>query len=52
VANRGGYNEHYVLSGDHYTIDQLAKVRPNTRVCVDVQPQRFLQMFVSRVKGK
>jgi inosine-uridine nucleoside N-ribohydrolase len=52
VANRGGYNEHYILSGDHYTIDRLEKVTPNTKVCVDVQPQRFLQMFVSRIRGK
>jgi inosine-uridine nucleoside N-ribohydrolase len=52
VANRGGYNEHYVLNGDHYTIDRLEKVKPNARVCVEVQPQRFLSMFVDRVKGK
>ncbi len=52
VANREGYNEHYVLEGDHYTIDRLEKLPANARVCVDVKPQRFLDMFVSRIKGK
>jgi len=52
VANRDGYNEHYVLQGDHYTIDQLEKLSPNSRVCVEVRPDRFLDLFVSRIRGK
>ena len=30
----------------------LEKVEPNAKVCVEVQADRFLQMFVSRIKGK
>jgi inosine-uridine nucleoside N-ribohydrolase len=52
VANREGYNEHYILAGDHYTIDRLEKLSPNSKVCVEVKPERFLEMFVSRIKGK
>jgi purine nucleosidase len=52
VANRNGYVERNVLHGDHYVIEGVDKVTPNARVCVDVEADRFLQLFVSRIKGK
>ena len=52
VANRQGYLEHNVLEGDHYIISGLEKVEPNAKVCVDVKADRFLNMLVSRIKGK
>jgi len=52
VANRHGYVEHNVPQGDHLTIDGLEKVSPNARVCTEVEADRFLQMFVSRIRGK
>ena len=52
VANRQGYNEKNVLHGDRYIIEGLEKVEPNAKVCTDVQADRFLQMFVSRIRGK
>jgi inosine-uridine nucleoside N-ribohydrolase len=52
VANRHGYVERNVLHGDHYEIEGADKVEPNAKVCVDVEADRFLQLFVSRIKGK
>ena len=52
VANRNGYIERNVLHGDHYVIEGVDKVTPNAKVCVDVEADRFLQLFVSRIKGK
>lgn len=52
VANRRGAVERNVLHGDHYVIESLDKVAPNAKVCVDVEADRFLQLFVSRIKGK
>ena len=52
VANRRGYVERNVLHGDHYVIEGADKVAPNAKVCVDVEADRFLQLFVSRIKGK
>lgn len=52
VANRQGYIEKNVLHGDRYIIEGLEKVEPNAKVCTDVQADRFLQLFVSRIKGK
>jgi inosine-uridine nucleoside N-ribohydrolase len=52
VANRHGYIERNVLHGDRYVIEGVDKVTPNARVCVDVDADRFLQMFVSRIQGK
>ncbi len=52
VANRRGAVERNVLHGDHYVIEALDKVTPNAKVCVDVEADRFLQLFVSRIKGK
>jgi inosine-uridine nucleoside N-ribohydrolase len=52
VANRHGTVERNVLRGDHYVIEGIDKVTPNAKVCVDVEADRFLQLFVSRIKGK
>ena len=47
-----GYIERNVLHGDHYVIEGADKVAPNAKVCADVEADRFLQLFVSRIKGK
>ena len=52
VANRRGYVERNVLHGDHYVIEGVDKVEPNAKVCTEVEADRFLQMFVSRIRGK
>jgi len=52
VANRMGSNENNVLHGDHYEIEGVIELKPNARVCMDSDADRFLQMFVSRVRGK
>jgi purine nucleosidase len=52
VANRHGYIERNVLHGDHFVIEGVDRVTPNTKVCVDVEADRFLRLFVSRIQGK
>lgn len=52
VANRRNEIERNVLHGDRYIIEGLDKVAPNAKVCTEVQADRFLQLFVSRVQGK
>lgn len=52
VANRMGSNENNVLHGDHYEIEGVVELKPNARVCMTSDAGRFLQMFVSRVRGK
>lgn len=52
VANRRNAIERNVLHGDRYIIEGLDKVEPNAKVCVEVDANRFLQMFVSRLAGK
>jgi inosine-uridine nucleoside N-ribohydrolase len=52
VGNRHGMVERNVLHGDRYVIEGVDKVTPNAKVCVDVDSDRFLQLFVSRIKGK
>jgi inosine-uridine nucleoside N-ribohydrolase len=52
VANRHGAVERNVLHGDRYVIEGVDKVAPNAKVCVDVDADRFLQLFVSRIRGK
>jgi inosine-uridine nucleoside N-ribohydrolase len=52
VANRNGYVERNVLHGNRYVIEGVDKVTPNAKVCVDVEADRFLQLFVSRIRGK
>ena len=52
VANRMGYDEKNVLHGDHYEIDGLEEVKPNSRVCLASDADRFLRLFVNRIKGR
>jgi len=52
VANRNGYVERNVPHGDHYWIEGVDKVAPNAKVCIDVDAERFLDLYVSRIKGK
>jgi len=52
VANRMGWNENITLHGDHYEIDGLIELKPNARVCLASNADRFLQLFISRIKGK
>ncbi|HET6931313.1 MAG TPA: nucleoside hydrolase [Candidatus Acidoferrum sp.] len=56
VANRRGTIERNVLhhfpDGDRYVIEGLDKAEPNAKVCTEVNAEKFLQMFVSRIQGK
>jgi inosine-uridine nucleoside N-ribohydrolase len=56
VANRRGAIERNVLrhfpDGDRYVIEGLDKVEPNVKVCTEVQAEKFLQLFVSRIQGR
>jgi len=52
VANRHGYVERNVLHGDRYIIEGLGRIEPNAKVCVEVDANRFLQLFVARIQGK
>lgn len=52
VANRMGYNEKNVLHGDHYEIDGLSELKANSRVCLASDADRFLKLFINRIKGK
>ena len=52
VGNRHGYVERNVLHGDRYVIEGVDRVLSNAKVCVDVDADRFLQLFVSRIRGK
>jgi len=52
VANRQGYVERSVLHGDHYVIEGVDKVTPNAKVCVDVDAERFIRLYLSRIEGK
>jgi inosine-uridine nucleoside N-ribohydrolase len=52
VANRMGSNENNVLHGDHYEIEGAIELKPNARVCVGSDADRFVSLFISRIKGK
>jgi purine nucleosidase len=52
VANRRNAIERNVREGDRYVIEGVDPVSPNAKVCVDVDAERFLKLFVSRIQGK
>lgn len=52
VANRMGSDENNVLHGDHYEIEGVTELKPNARVCLGSDAERFLRLFVSRIAGK
>lgn len=52
VANRMGSNENNVLHGDHYEIEGVIELKPNAKVCLASDRERFLQLFIGRIQGK
>lgn len=52
VANRRGSDEINVLHGDHYEIEGIMPLKPNARVCVASDADRFVRLFVKRITGK
>lgn len=52
VANRMGSDEKNVLHGDHYEIEGVIELKSNARVCIGSDAERFLQLFIGRLKGK
>jgi purine nucleosidase len=52
VANRRGSIERNVLHGDRYVIEGLDNVPANAHVAVNVDPEKFFQLFNSRLAGK
>jgi inosine-uridine nucleoside N-ribohydrolase len=52
VANRNGFVERNVLHGNRYVIEGVDKVTPNARVCINLDAERFLALYLSRIKGK
>jgi inosine-uridine nucleoside N-ribohydrolase len=51
VANRTGSDENNVLHGDHYEIEGVVGLKPNARVCLASDSDRFLRLFVGRITG-
>ena len=49
VASRNGYDENNVLHGNHYEIDGLIPLKPNARVCLASDSERFVRLFISRI---
>jgi inosine-uridine nucleoside N-ribohydrolase len=56
VANRRNAIEknvlHHFPDGDRYIVEGPQKVEPNAKVCTEVNAERFLDLFVSRIQGK
>lgn len=52
VGNRHGAVERNVLHGDRYVIEGIEPIKPNAKVCIDVDADRLLQLFVSRIRSK
>jgi purine nucleosidase len=52
VANRMGSNENNVLHGDHYEIDGVVELKSNAKVAVASDADKFLKLFITRIKGK
>ena len=52
VGNRHGEIERNVLHGDRYVIEGVDKVKANAKVCVDVDADRLLKLFVSRIRNR
>jgi inosine-uridine nucleoside N-ribohydrolase len=52
VANRMGSDENNVLHGDHYEIEGVTVLKPNARVCLASDRDRFIKLFLIRIQGK
>jgi hypothetical protein len=47
-----GSNENNVLHGDHYEIEGVFELKPNARIAVASDADRFVQLLINRIKGK
>jgi inosine-uridine nucleoside N-ribohydrolase len=52
VANRHNEYENNVLHGDHYEIEGAIDLKPNAKVALASDADKFLKLFISRIKGK
>lgn len=52
VVNRFGLVDRSVRRGDRYVVEGMEPVEPNADVCVAVDAERFLQLFVARVSRR
>jgi inosine-uridine nucleoside N-ribohydrolase len=56
VANHQGFVDREILQhfpgGDHYVVDGIEKVVPNVKVATEVNSDKFIEMFISRIQGK
>ncbi|MBI4462297.1 MAG: nucleoside hydrolase [Acidobacteria bacterium] len=52
VAHRYGFVERKVRKGDRYVVEGLDPVEPNAEVCVGVEAERFLQLFIERLRAQ
>jgi hypothetical protein len=51
VASRHNSSDRKVLRGDRYVIEGIEKVQPNAHVAVASDAGRFIQLFISRMRG-
>ncbi|MDA2913525.1 nucleoside hydrolase [Acidobacteriia bacterium AH_259_A11_L15] len=52
VANRQLIVERRSLRGDRYVVTEIERVEPNAEVCIGVEAERFIRLFLSRLRGK
>ena len=56
VANRQGFVDketwYHSPNGDHFVVDGIEKVTPNVKVATEVNSEKFVAMFLSRIQGK
>lgn len=52
VENRSNALERRVWRGDRYVFEGFDPVTPNVHVAVDIDADRFLDLFISRISGK
>jgi purine nucleosidase len=52
TGNRMGANEKYVPKDDHYEIVGYDVLKPNARVALSSDADRFLALFIARLNGK
>ena len=52
VGNRNGAVERNVVQGDRLVMVGIDRVKPNAKVAVEVDADRFLKLFIERLRGK
>jgi len=52
VVNQRNLVERSQWQDDRYMVVGMDKVQPNTNVCVQVDAERFLRLFLARLGGK